>query len=201
MNADQILSSDDFRQCQTFHGHVCPGLSLGYVAGKLALEWIKENKAEDEEVVAIVENDACFVDAVQVLTGCTFGKGNFIYRDYGKIALTLMSRNSGRGVRVCLRPGAFAPDEEHFALLRKVMAGEADEDERERFHKIHHRRSVDILETSATDLFSVTPVEGPLPDKARIEPSHLCSQCGEPAMVTKMVPTGEDKLCRACAGY
>ena len=24
-------------------------------------------------------------DAVQVLTGCTFGKGNFIYKDFGKI--------------------------------------------------------------------------------------------------------------------
>lgn len=200
MNAESILTSDDFRQCQTFHGHICPGLSLGYVAGKLALDWIQENKSEDEEVVAIVENDACFVDAVQVLTGCTFGKGNFIYKDYGKMALTLMSRKSGRGVRVCLRPDAFAPDEEHFALLRKVMAGEADDDERKRFHEIHHRRSVDILETPAADLFSVTPVEGPLPEKARIEPSKLCSQCGESAMGTKMVASGEEKTCRACAG-
>lgn len=199
MNAEQILNCDDFQKCQTFHGHVCPGLSLGYVAGKLALEWLQENKSEDEEVVAVVENDACFVDAVQVLTGCTFGKGNFIYKDYGKMALTLMSRKTGKGVRVCLRPGAFAPDEEHFALLRKVMSGQAADEERERFHQIHHQRSVDILNAPAVDLFSVTPVDGPLPEKARIEPSQLCSCCGESAMATKMVARGEETVCRACA--
>lgn len=38
----------------------------------------------DEEMVAIVENDSCAVDAIQVLTGCTLGKGNLIFRDYGK---------------------------------------------------------------------------------------------------------------------
>lgn len=199
MNAERILTSDDFRQCQAFHGHLCPGLSLGYVAGKLALEWIRENRAEDEEVVAVVENDACFVDAVQVLTGCTFGKGNFIYKDYGKMALTLISRKSGRGVRVCLRPGASTHDEEHFKLLRKVMAGEASEEERERFHTLHREHSIAILEAPATALFTVTPVDVPLPDKARIEESLLCSRCGEPVMSTKMVTMEEGRVCRACA--
>ena len=201
MNAESILTSDDFRQCQSFHGHLCPGLSLGYVAGKLALEWIRENRSEDEEVVAIVENDSCFVDAVQVLTGCTFGKGNFIYKDYGKMALTLMSRNTSRGVRVCLKPGAFAPDEEHFTLLRKVMSGEADENEQARFREKHYLRSVEILETPPTDLFTMTTLKAPIPEKARIEPSLPCSRCGEPVMSTKMVTLEEDKLCRACAGY
>jgi len=36
-----------------------------------------ENRAEDEEIVAVVETDACGADAIQVRTGCTFGKGNF----------------------------------------------------------------------------------------------------------------------------
>ncbi len=31
----------------------------------------------DEELFAIVETDACGADAIQVITGCTFGKGNF----------------------------------------------------------------------------------------------------------------------------
>ncbi len=37
-----------------------------------------EKRAVDEEIVAVVETDACFSDAVQVMTGCTFGKGDFI---------------------------------------------------------------------------------------------------------------------------
>ncbi|MCL4536163.1 MAG: formylmethanofuran dehydrogenase subunit E family protein, partial [Nitrospirae bacterium] len=59
-----------------FHGHSCPGLALGYRVGVAAVKELNmENISEDEEVVAIVENDSCAVDAIQVLTGCTFGKG------------------------------------------------------------------------------------------------------------------------------
>jgi formylmethanofuran dehydrogenase subunit E len=78
---------------------------------------MKSIRSEDEEIVAIVENDACYVDAVQVLTGCTFGKGNFIYKDNGKMVLTLLSRKTGQGIRVAMRPGAFAPDETHLSRV------------------------------------------------------------------------------------
>ncbi|MCI5189229.1 MAG: hypothetical protein D3905_05405, partial [Candidatus Electrothrix sp. AS4_5] len=30
----------------------------------------------DEEIVCVTENDSCSVDAIQVLTGCSIGKGN-----------------------------------------------------------------------------------------------------------------------------
>lgn len=33
-----------------------------------------EKRAEDEEVVVVVETDACSADAVQVMTGCTLVK-------------------------------------------------------------------------------------------------------------------------------
>ena len=59
------------------------------------------------------------------MTGCTFGKGNFIYKDYGKMALSLLSRNAGRGVRIVLKGETARPDAEHMALNRK-MASESD---------------------------------------------------------------------------
>lgn len=37
-----------------FHGHICPGLVLGYRVSILALKELGE-RAEDEELVAIVE--------------------------------------------------------------------------------------------------------------------------------------------------
>jgi hypothetical protein len=49
-----------------------------------------------------VENDSCAVDAVQVMTGCTFGKGNLIFRDYGKQAYTFMSRATGKALEPAL---------------------------------------------------------------------------------------------------
>jgi len=200
MNAEAILSSDEFRRCHSFHGHICPGLALGFVAGTSALKWIRENRAEDEEVVAIVENDSCFVDAIQVLTGCTFGKGNLIYKDYGKMAVTLLSRKAGKGVRLTLRPGAFTSDERHRALREKVVKGEANEQELELFQQTHHRRTCEVLETPSENLFFVIPVDGDIPEKARIAPSQLCGVCGEPTMATKLVTAEGKQVCRACAG-
>jgi formylmethanofuran dehydrogenase subunit E len=89
-----------FEDAVRFHGHSCPGLAIGYrmtVAGLAALE---QARAGDEELVAIVENDACGVDAVQVVAGCSFGKGNLVFRDVGKPVYTFFSRATGRGVRV-----------------------------------------------------------------------------------------------------
>jgi len=199
MTAQEILNSEDFKQCETFHGHVCPGLSIGYRAAKAAMACLSEKRSEDEEIVAIVETDACLADAVQVLTGCTFGKGNFIFRDYGKMALTLLSRNSGRGVRVCLKPGAFKPSDEHAALLQKIMAGEATKDENERFQALHHQKTCDVLEAPIDQLFVITETACEIPPRARMEPSAICPKCGEPAMPAKMVTIGTDRICRGCA--
>ncbi|HET6488996.1 MAG TPA: formylmethanofuran dehydrogenase subunit E family protein [Syntrophales bacterium] len=65
---------EDFAKCADFHGHVCPGLAIGYRAAKAAMAWLGERRAPDEEVVVIAETDACGCDAIQVLTGCAFGR-------------------------------------------------------------------------------------------------------------------------------
>jgi len=200
MTAQEILNSEDFKQCEAFHGHVCPGLSIGYRAAKAGMSWLSEKRSEDEEIVAIVETDACSADAVQVLTGCTFGKGNFIFRDYGKMALTLLSRNSGRGVRICVKPGAFKPNDEHSTLLQKIMTGEATKDESERFQSLHHQKTCEVLEAPIDRLFVITEAASEIPPRARMEPSALCARCGEPTMPAKMVTAGSELICRGCAG-
>ena len=83
-----------------FHGHDCPGLAMGYRMATAAMKNLESFRADDEELVAIVENDACGVDALQCVTGCTFGKGNLRFRDYGKHVYTIYARNTRTGVRV-----------------------------------------------------------------------------------------------------
>lgn len=201
MDIDEIRKYERLEECFIFHGHMCPGLALGYKASMLGLEKLNEVKAEDEELVAIVENDACFVDAVQVLTGCTFGKGNFIYKDFGKMALTLASRKTGKGVRIVLKEKAFRPQDrkEHYELLQKVINDEATEEEKKRFRELHDERSRNILESRNEDLFSVREVNIKLPPKARIVPSEPCAICGEATMRTKMMERDGKLICRACA--
>ncbi|MEJ5301668.1 MAG: FmdE family protein [Thermodesulforhabdaceae bacterium] len=201
MDRDEIKKYEGFEDCVDFHGHVCPGLSLGYKAARIGMEKLNEMRAEDEELVAIVENDSCFVDAVQVLTGCTFGKGNLIYKDYGKMAVTFASRKTGKGVRVSLRERAFRPQDrrEHFELLQKVLNDTATDEERNRFWELHIERSRKVLESDPEEFFKIEEIKIDLPPKARIVPSEMCDECGEATMQTKMVERDGKKLCRACA--
>ncbi len=48
-----------FADAVSFHGHACPGLAIGYRAAVYALETLRGGRDVDEELVAIVENDAC----------------------------------------------------------------------------------------------------------------------------------------------
>jgi len=201
MKAQDILDSEDFKRCAAFHGHICLGLSIGFRAARAALDRLREKRADDEEIVAVVETDACSADAVQVLTGCTFGKGNFIYKDYGKMAVTLLSRTTSRGVRVAMKPGAFKPDEEHAALIQKITRGKATAEEQKRFEELHFKRTCDILEAPVDKLFSIASVETELPARARIEPSEPCARCGEPTMPSKMEIVDGQKVCRGCLKF
>ena len=198
MNADEILSNKDFKRCVDFHGHICPGLAIGYRAAKTGLERLAESRAADEEIVAIVENNACGVDAVQVLTGCTFGKGNFIYKDHGKQVFTFLGRKSGKGVRIAKKADASERSEKHQELFGKVREGTATDEERKTFWEMHHQRSREILDKPTEDLFSIRAVDIALPPKAMIEPSIVCEECGEPVMTSKLTEKNGRKVCGDC---
>lgn len=188
----------DFQKCADFHGHICPGLAIGYRAARAGMEWLSAKRAEDEEVVAIVETDACGADAVQVLTGCTFGKGNFLHRDLGKQAFTFLGRKIGRGVRVALRAGALELSERHRELLERIREGAATPAEKGEFRKLHEAKSREILKKPLPELFELKEVSPPVPPKARIEPSKPCQICGEPTMGSKMRIYQGKEICRSC---
>ena len=189
---------EDFQRCADFHGHICPGLAIGYRAAKAGMEWLSANRAEDEEVVAIVETDACGADAIQVLTGCTFGKGNFIHRDFGKQAFTLLGRKTGRGVRLALRAGALELSGQHRGLLDRIREGTASPEERREFQQLHLGKSREIMEKPLPELLEIKEVSPALPPKAKIEPSKPCQVCGEPTMGSKLQNHDGKEICRSC---
>jgi len=198
MKGEDILEQDDFKRCVDFHGHICPGIAIGYRAARAGLDWLNESRATDEELVAVVETDACSVDAIQVLSGCTFGKGNFFCKDYGKQAFTFMSRESGKGVRLALRPEATELQERHKALMEKMRTEKASEEEQTELQELHLQRARDILTRPLEILFTVTRGSFALPAKARVEPSRLCEACGEPTMGSKLVEVSGRSLCGGC---
>ena len=180
-----------------FHGHMCPGLAMGIQAAEIALREIGPH-AKDEEVVAVVETDMCGVDAIQFLTGCTFGKGNLIHRDWGKNAYTFFRRSDGRAVRIAARPDAWKRDPEHQELFAKVRANTASPEERARFQQLHQSQSRKVLDQDPDALYEVQEVGGPPPHRARIHASVVCGRCGEEAMETRIRRLGGRDLCLPC---
>ena len=160
-----------------FHGHTCPGLAMGYRMALAAMDALKAVHSGDEEIVAMVENDACGVDALQCLTGCTFGKGNLVFRDYGKQVYTLYSRATGKGVRVIFHGKGVPPG------MRENRGAYADF----------------ILNAPAGDLISLTNVTINAPEPARIRNSVICAECSEPVMETRIREVNGKILCIPCA--
>ncbi|RJP89867.1 MAG: formylmethanofuran dehydrogenase [Desulfobacteraceae bacterium] len=159
-----------------FHGHSCPGLAIGYRMTAEALSFFPENRAEDEEIVAIVENNACGVDALQMLSGCTFGKGNLIFKDYGKHVFTLYDRKSRQGVRVAFDFKNITED------MRK---------NREQF--------IDwLLHAPGKDILNARKVQMAAPEPARIFKSVPCAFCNEEVMETRTRQVGGKLSCIPC---
>ena len=126
----------------------------------------------DEEVVCISENDACGVDAIQVILGCSIGKGNLLFHMRGKQAFTFFDRKSGKSLRLVLKPKPEGMTrQESFAYYQ----GCAPE-----------------------DMFQVTEAKIQLPEKARIFDSYVCDCCGESTGANWIRLAGEKKLCLDC---
>jgi formylmethanofuran dehydrogenase subunit E len=180
-----------------FHGHICPGLVLGYRVSLLALKELGE-RAEDEELVSIVENNSCAVDAVQVLTGCTFGKGNLIFRDYGKQVYTFIKRPSGDGLRVSIIWEAPPEKEEEKKMWEKYMRGERADKVLKAVHDRKSRKIDAIMHASDEQLFRLRKGKFDLPEEAEIYPSIRCSVCGEKVMEPRARIKDSKIVCIPC---
>ncbi len=159
-------------KCVAFHGHSCGGLSIGYRAALYAMDLLDISFADNEQVVCISENDACGVDAIQVLLGCSIGKGNLLFHMTGKQAFSFYNRESGQSVRLILKPKPLGMTKE------------------ESFQYYH--------ETAAEDLFTAMETKIDLPVQAKIFDSYDCDCCGEKTGANWIRLAGEKKLCLDC---
>lgn len=158
-----------------FHGHSCPGLAIGYRVAQIALRELGVERAFDEELVAVVENDSCSVDAIQVLTGCSVGKGNLILHDFGKQVYTIGNRKNGQAIRIALKP---------------LPTGEKDKS----------KRLEQVFALPEEEFCSFGKVNLPLPGKARLFNSLQCAECGELVAEVRARLKNGKPVCIPCAG-
>ena len=156
-----------------FHGHECPGLAIGVRACESAIEKLGFSSAQDEEFACVTENDACCVDAVQAILGCTLGKGNLVYRGTGKIAFSFFCRESGRSLRAYFK--AEKPDNiDRNSYIKYILSAPIDE------------------------LFDFAEPKFSAPEKARQFVSVTCEMCGEIASEHKIRFQNGKTVCLDC---
>ncbi len=68
------------QECIRFSRTFLSGLAIGFKAAGELMRILQVERDGDEELFAIVETDACGADAIQIITGCTFGKETFFPR-------------------------------------------------------------------------------------------------------------------------
>ncbi|MDK2992594.1 MAG: formylmethanofuran dehydrogenase subunit [Clostridiales bacterium] len=161
-----------WEKCVAFHGHQCPGLAIGFRACEAAIEKLGLEFSADEEIVCVTENDACGVDAIQVITGCTLGKGNLLYHGTGKMAFNFYNRKTGESLRVIAKPNA----------------GNMDRTQRQAF----------ILTAPIDEVFSFGKPRYGVPEKARLFSTVVCEICGEEAPEHKIRLQDGKKVCLDC---
>lgn len=186
---------------QQLHGHKCPAMPLGLRAGAAAMNKLGVERSNDGQLLALLELGEghcahCFADGIQMITGCTFGKGNIQQLGYGKFGLTLVDRASGRAVRVVPRaeaqlaskqtpffkeyrekgiPASQVPLEVIAPLIDQVMAAPDDA----------------ILKIGEVE-------DHPLPKPAEVFASFVCDRCGDMVIEKYGRIVGEQRVCIPC---
>ena len=191
----------------SIHGHFCPGLAMGVIAGAYGMKEFGLSNDGMEELLAIIETNNCFCDGIQFVTGCTIGNNALVYRDYGKTAVTFCRRD-GKGLRLAVKSdyreklNQLVP--EFTPLFQKVVTErKGDEADRTEFKKAAAKASFRLLEMPREDIITAATITIAIPEYAPIRESIVCENCHESVMGSKILELEGKRLCRACAarGY
>lgn len=170
------MKKEIWEKAVDFHGHTCGGLALGVRAAVEAQKRLGIERAKDEEIVCVTENDACGVDGIQSVLGCTLGKGNLIYRGTGKFAFSFFKRSTG----------------ESFRLMAKDKKPGLSGNEFIEY----------VLSAPIEEIFEVGKPRIDLPEPAKSLNSVKCTICGEAAAETRMRVMNGQPVCIDCyEGY
>ena len=181
-----------------FHGHICPGLLMGVRVAEFAQQYLDVSPDQDEELLAVVETNSCGVDAIQSILGCTFGKGNLIFRDLGKNVYTIGSREKNRAIRIAQRYGVkFNPDWTRYRELAELES--PSQEELQEKESILGAMFEKVMTMPFEELFKWEEVAFDFPGKARIVETVQCQKCGEGVMKTRTVSSGGGLVCLSCA--
>jgi formylmethanofuran dehydrogenase subunit E len=187
-----------------FHGHKCPAMPLGLRAGMVAMKALGVERSKDKELLVISETGkghaaGCFLDGIMTATGCTYGKSNIEKLNWSKMAFTLIDQQSGRAVRVSLKPDFF---EKALAspFVQERKAGVPPQDIKP---EITDPMVAHIMSMQESAFLDVGPVHTVKVEKGKSTfATKRCSVCGELTFANKLrVAENGSPVCVPCSGY
>jgi formylmethanofuran dehydrogenase subunit E len=177
-------------------------MPMGLRAGEAAMKALGAERATDGQLLTLIEigDDhcaTCFADGVQLITGCTFGKGNIRKLDYGKWGVTLVDKKRQKAVRVVPRADAMqankATDFFQSYRMKGVPASQVPtEVVQPLIEKVLNAPEAMLLKVS--DVFDYPYTEA----KPSFD-SFVCQACGEMVVERYGRLKGDKRVCIPCA--
>jgi formylmethanofuran dehydrogenase subunit E len=186
-----------------FHGHKCWASVAGVRVGLAALRTLGVPRSGGTQLYGMLETGEehggmCFGDGIQYTTGCTLGKGNIRKQPLGKLAFTLIDKESDRAVRVSYKPMLQKEIAESAFMQQRAAGISPDEipeaDQMALVNLVWNAPEGDVL-----TIGEVVPyVHNWLPEVLGF---RKCDACGELVAHAYLRAVGKQLLCIPCSGY
>jgi formylmethanofuran dehydrogenase subunit E len=186
-----------------FHGHKCWASVAGVRVGMAALRELGVKRSGGTQLYGIVEigeghGGMCFGDGIQYSTGCTFGKGNIRKNPFGKVAFTLIEKDSNRAIRIAFKP-TLQKQIQATAFMQKRGAGISASD----IPESEQMEVVDLIwNAPEEDVLAIGKVFN-YPGKwvPEVMGFKTCDYCGELTALAYLRVVGEKHVCIPCSEY
>ena len=178
------------KECETLHGHICPGQLLGIRMAQLGclLTRVADPRGADrKKLIVWAEIDRCVTDAIGAVTGVRLGKRSLKYLDYGKVAATFLNLSENLSVRIVAKDESRALADSLFPEI---------ESKKERQMRAYREAENEALFKTQRVQIELGDQDLPGRPKSRL----ICENCGEGVNDGREVSDALGrKICRGCA--
>lgn len=163
---------EEYERAALLHGHKCPGLAIGVRAAAEAKRILKIEDIQEKGICCAAECRGCCLDGIQVVLGCTAGKGSLFVLPLGKTAFSVYRQSTGESLR----------------LVQRELPGALSRAEKTEF----------ILTAPIESVFSVGAPRRGAPRGDKRGESGVCAVCGEATDVSALTERDGRLVCGDC---
>ena len=130
------------------HGHICPGVTIGFKAALYAKMLLELDFSEGDSVVCTTENSSCPVDAIKLIMKCDIQRGSISTSSNDKLEFAFSNKITGKGIKL--------------SYLNPVSNGGSREETQMRIFNASPEElfAVEVLEAQTRPLATVTMANG-----------------------------------------